>query len=279
MPRCRRRRRPGSRAARTPRRRTGLRVRPGTGAPRGPRRARAGPGARAAGERPLTAAEKAKAEGRPQILSPGFRPTVLTAVLSALLAVAAPLGQPALAVPVVLLQAVTAAYWFRLNGMWPARQGIALAFLGGVVADIGLLVTDEAQAPTVLIGTLGVWVLLTIALQLRSRAGADERLYGLMVAGASAALTVVAAGQLAAASDAVVVGAAGVAVAALARALPLPSLLSPVIALIAAAGSGWRPARSPGWARRRRCWAWRRASARWWACARRATTIPPVSCT
>ncbi|GAA0450373.1 hypothetical protein ABZ951_08620 [Streptomyces sp. NPDC046215] len=192
----------------------------------------------AAGERPLTAAEKAKAEGRPQILSPGFRPAVLTAVLSALLAVAAPLGQPALAVPVVLLQAVTAAGWFRLNGMWPARQGIALAFLGGVVADIGLLVTDEAQAPTVLIGTLGVWVLLTIALQLRSRAGADERLYGLMVAGASAALTVVAAGQLAAASDAVVVGAAGVAVAALARALPLPSLLSPVIALIAAAGSG-----------------------------------------
>ncbi|WP_344962481.1 hypothetical protein [Streptomyces thioluteus] len=34
---------------------------------------------------------------------------------------------------------VTAAGWFRLNGMWPARQGIALAFLGGLAADAGLL--------------------------------------------------------------------------------------------------------------------------------------------
>ncbi|WP_229326430.1 hypothetical protein, partial [Streptomyces sp. UNOC14_S4] len=196
----------------------------------------------AAPERPMTAAEKAKAEGRPQILAPGFQPAVLTTVLAALLAVAAPLGQYALVVPVVLLQAVTAAGWFRLNGMWPARQGIALAFLGGLAADAGLLATDAGQAPTVLMGTLGVWVLLTLMLQLRSGAGADERLYGLMVAGASAALTVIAAGHLAAVSsasaDAVVIGAVGVAVAALARALPLPSFVSPVIALIAAAGSG-----------------------------------------
>ncbi|MEU2512307.1 hypothetical protein [Streptomyces syringium] len=192
----------------------------------------------ASGDRPMTAAEKAKAEGRPQILSPGFKPALLTAVLAALLALAAPLGQFALVVPVVLLQAVTAAGWFRLNGMWPARQGIALAFLGGVAADIGLLATDALDAPTVLIGTLGVWVLLTLVLQLRSHAAPDERLYGLTAAVASAGVTVLAAGHLAAADDAVVVGGAAVAVTVLARALPLPSMASPVIALIAAAGSG-----------------------------------------
>ncbi|MBP2404429.1 hypothetical protein [Streptomyces syringium] len=192
----------------------------------------------ATGDRPMTAAEKAKAEGRPQILSPGFKPALVTAVLAALLALAAPLGQFALVVPVVLLQAVTAAGWFRLNGMWPARQGIALAFLGGVAADIGLLATDALDAPTVLIGTLGVWVLLTLVLQLRSHAAPDERLYGLTAAVASAGVTVLAAGHLAAADDAVVVGGAAVAVTVLARALPLPSVASPVIALIAAAGSG-----------------------------------------
>ncbi|WP_338931874.1 hypothetical protein WEB32_19735 [Streptomyces netropsis] len=207
---------------------------PGPGAGTG-----TGPGHNAAApERPMTAAEKAKAEGRPQILSPGFKPALVTAVLAALLALAAPLGQFALVVPVVLLQAVTAAGWFRLNGMWPARQGIALAFLAGVAADIGLLATDALDAPTVLIGTLGVWVLLTLVLQLRSHAAPDERLYGLTAAVASAGVTVLAAGQLAAADDAVVVGAAAVAVTVLARALPLPSVASPVIALIAAAGSG-----------------------------------------
>ncbi|MBH1936157.1 hypothetical protein I5Q34_18085 [Streptomyces sp. AV19] len=188
--------------------------------------------------RPLTAAEKARAEGRPQILSPGFRPALLTAVLAALTAVAAHLGQYALAVPVVLLQAVTAAGWFRLNGMWPARQGIALAFLGGLAADAGLLATERVHAPTVVIGTLGVWLLLVVVLQLRSHAGADERLYGLTTAAASSALAVLAAGHLAAEPDAVVVGALAVAATALARALPLPSLAAPVIALAAAAGAG-----------------------------------------
>ncbi|MGW1199589.1 hypothetical protein ACWD4B_27670 [Streptomyces sp. NPDC002536] len=189
-------------------------------------------------ERPMTAAEKARAEGRPQILSPGLRPALLTTVLAALLAAAAPLGRPALAMPVVLLQAVTAAGWFRLNGMWPARQGIALAFLGGVAADIGLLATDAGQAPKVVLGTLGVWVLLVVVLQLRSQASPDERLYGLTAATGSAALAVLAAGHLAADHRAVVTGALGVAVAVLARALPLPSVASPVVALIAAAGAG-----------------------------------------
>ncbi|GHF45916.1 hypothetical protein GCM10010218_28920 [Streptomyces mashuensis] len=191
--------------------------------------------------RPMTAAEKAKAEGRPQILPPGLQPALITAVLAALLAVAAPLARPVLAVPVVLLQAVTAAGWFRLNGMWPARQGIALAFLGGVVADVALLAvgaSDVVKAPTVLLGTLGVWILLTLVLQLRSHAGADERLYGLTTATASAALAVIAAGHLAADPDAVVAGALGVAAAVVAAALPLPSAVSLVVALIAAAGAG-----------------------------------------
>ncbi|MFE5867526.1 hypothetical protein ACFQ6V_02600 [Streptomyces roseifaciens] len=189
-------------------------------------------------DRPMTAAEKAKAEGRSQILSPGLKPALITTVLAALLALTAPLGQFALAVPLVLLQAVTAAGWFRLNGMWPARQGIALAFLGGVAADIGMLATDSVQAPTVVIGTLGVWMLLVLVLQLRSHASPDERLYGLTAAAAASAVTVLAAGHLAASSDAVVVGATAVAAAALARALPLPSLAAPVVALLAAAGSG-----------------------------------------
>ncbi|MGK5729619.1 hypothetical protein [Streptomyces sp. URMC 124] len=189
-------------------------------------------------DRPMTAAEKAKAEGRAQILSPGLKPALVTTVLAALLALTAPLGQFALAVPLVLLQAVTAAGWFRLNGMWPARQGIALAFLGGVAADIGMLATESVQAPTVVIGTLGVWILLVIVLQLRSHASPDERLYGLTAAAGSSALTVIAAGHLAASSDAVVVGATAVAAAALARALPLPSFAAPVVALLAAAGSG-----------------------------------------
>ncbi|MBU3866508.1 hypothetical protein KN815_21305, partial [Streptomyces sp. 4503] len=166
----------------------------------------------------------------------GFVPAALTAVLAGLLAATAPLGRPAVAVVVAVLQAVTAAGWFRLNGMWPARQGIALAYAGGLAASIGLLATEPAHAPTVLIGTIGVWLLLVVILQLRSHASADERLYGLTAAVASTALTVLAAGHLAAvaeSSDAVVVGAAAVAVAVLVRALPLPTAAAVVVALAA----------------------------------------------
>lgn len=143
-----------------------------------------------------------------------------------------------LAVPVALLQAVTAAGWFRLNGMWPARQGIALAFLGGLTTDVALLATDRASAPLVGIGTLGVWCLLVLVLQLRNRSSADERMYALTAGLTSSALAVLAAGHLAASPHAVVVGAAAVAVATLARALPLPAAASIGICLVAAAGAG-----------------------------------------
>ncbi|MEV8317110.1 hypothetical protein AB0Q95_23380 [Streptomyces sp. NPDC059900] len=186
----------------------------------------------------ITDAQRARAEGRSPIIEPGIQPAALTAVLGLLLAGTAAVGQYALLVPLILLQAVTAAGWFRLNGMWPARQGIALAFMGGVVADIALLATGKENAPAAILGTLGVWVLLVLVLQLRSRASADERMAGLMATVASSALAIIATGHLAAPDDAVTVGGIAVAVAVIARALPLPTPASVVVALLAAAGAG-----------------------------------------
>ncbi|MFI8272565.1 hypothetical protein [Streptomyces rubiginosohelvolus] len=186
----------------------------------------------------ITDAQRARAEGRSPIIPPGIQPAALTAALGLLLAGGAAIGTYALLVPVVLLQAVTAAGWFRLNGMWPARQGIALAFAGGLVADVALLVAGREHGPAALLGTLGVWVLLTVVLQLRSHAGADERMYGLMATVVSASLAVLAGGFLAAAPDAVVVGGAAVAAAALVRALPLPGAASLVMALVTGLGTG-----------------------------------------
>lgn len=186
----------------------------------------------------ITDAQRARAEGRSPIIPPGIQPAALTAALGLLLAGGAAIGTYALLVPVVLLQAVTAAGWFRLNGMWPARQGIALAFAGGLVADVALLVAGREHGPAALLGTLGVWVLLTVVLQLRSHAGADERMYGLMATVVSASLAVLAGGMLAAAPDAVIVGGAAVAAATLVRALPLPGAASLVMALVAGVGTG-----------------------------------------
>ncbi|MFG3507783.1 hypothetical protein ACGF5F_20055 [Streptomyces sp. NPDC047821] len=186
----------------------------------------------------LTDAQRARAEGRSPIIEPGMQPAVLTAALGGLLAAGAALGPYGLLVPLVLLQAVTAAGWFRLNGMWPARQGIALAFAGGLTADVALLAAGREHAPAAILGTLGVWVLLVLVLQLRSHAGSDERQYGLMATVASSALAVLAAGHLAAVPDAVVVGCLAVAVTVVARALPLPGAVTLVVALLAAAGAG-----------------------------------------
>ncbi|MFG2461656.1 hypothetical protein ACGFWE_31970 [Streptomyces sp. NPDC048523] len=191
-----------------------------------------------AGNARITDAQRARLEGRSPIIEPGIQPAALTALLGLLLSGAAAVGSYALLVPLVVLQAVTAAGWFRLNGMWPARQGIALAFLGALVADAALLTAGRENAPAAILGTLGVWVLLSLVMQLRSHADPDERMYGLMATVASAALAIVATGHLAADPDAVTVGAAAVAVAVLARALPLPTPASVVVALLAAAGAG-----------------------------------------
>ncbi|MGI5394142.1 hypothetical protein [Streptomyces sp. CA-251251] len=189
-----------------------------------------------AGNTRVTDAQRARAEGRSPIIDPGMQPAGLTALLGLLLAGAAALGTYALLVPLVALQAVTAAGWFRLNGMWPARQGIALGFAGALAADAAMLVSD--RSPAAILGTLGVWVLLSLVLQLRSHADPDERMYGLMATVAAAALAVLAGGYLAADADAVTVGAVAVAVAVVARALPLPTPASLVVALLAAAGAG-----------------------------------------
>jgi hypothetical protein len=184
----------------------------------------------------LTDAQRARAEGRSPVIEPGMQPAALTALLGLLLAGAAAVGTYALLVPLVVLQAVTAAGWFRLNGMWPARQGIALGFAGALAADAALLASG--RSPAAILGTLGVWVLLALVLQLRSHADPDERMYGLMATVAASALAIVAGGYLAAAADAVTVGAVAVAVAVLARALPLPTPASVVVSLLAAAGAG-----------------------------------------
>ncbi|MFF5501453.1 hypothetical protein [Streptomyces roseolus] len=186
----------------------------------------------------ITDAQRARAEGRSPIIEPGMRPAALTAVLGLLLAGGAALGGYGPLLPLVALQALTAAGWFRLNGMWPARQGIALAFLGGLVADAALLATGREHAAPALLGTLGVWVLLCLVLQLRSHAEPDERMYGLMATVTSAALTVLAAGHLGAEPAAVTVGAAAVGATVLARALPLPGPVSLVVSLLAGAGAG-----------------------------------------
>ncbi|MGW3263572.1 hypothetical protein [Streptomyces sp. NPDC001056] len=217
-------------------------------APAAPAEGRAGEGPSAdgpaygpatlAGNARITDAQRARLEGRSPIIEPGMQPALLTALLGLLLAGTAGLGSYVLVVPLVLLQAVTAAGWFRLNGMWPARQGIALAFAGGLAADAAVLAAGRDNAPAAILGTLGAWVLLCLVLQLRSHASPDERMYGLMATVASAALAILATGYLGADPHATAVGAAAVAVAALARALPLPTPASVVVALLAAAGAG-----------------------------------------
>ncbi|KUL54320.1 hypothetical protein ADL22_03305 [Streptomyces sp. NRRL F-4489] len=212
----------------------------------GPAPAPAPDPAPAAPAAPLKPNQIARAEGRSPIIPPGIQPAAVTALLALLLALAAPVARPVLAVPVVLLQAVTAAGWFRLNGMWPARQGIALAFLGGVATDAGLLATPHEDAPLVAIGTLGVWCLLVLVLQLRNRSSADERMYALTAGLTSSALAVLASGQLAAEPDAVVAGAAAVGLAVLFRALPLPGPVTLVLGLLAGAGGGLAAAQLTG---------------------------------
>ncbi|MGP2436726.1 hypothetical protein [Streptomyces sp. JW3] len=190
-----------------------------------------------AGNARITDAQRARAEGRSPVIEPGGQPAALTALLGLLLAGGAAVGSYALLVPLVVLQAVTAAGWFRLNGMWPARQGIALGFLGALVADVALLASD--RSPAALLGTIGVWVLLSLVLHLRSHADPDERMYGLTATVVASALAIVAGGWLAADADAVSVGAVAVAVGVLVRALPLPTPVSVLGALLGAAGAGF----------------------------------------
>ncbi len=100
-----------------------------------------------------------------------------------------------------------------------------------------MLVSD--RSPGVILGTLGVWVLLSLVLQLRSHADPDERMYGLMATVVAAALAIAAGGYLAADADAVVVGAVAVAAAMVVRALPVGTAASAVLAVAAGVGAGY----------------------------------------
>ena len=178
---------------------------------------------------PATAAAPAARTGSP-IIDPGIQPAAATLALAVLLALAALLGRFGLVVPLLLLQAVTAAGWFRLNGMWPARQGIALAALGGFTADAAALAASGGTAPAVLAGTLGGFFLLVLILQIFRPSNPDERFYALTVSASATVMTVLAGGFLAAETlthtgwstgAAVVVGALSAAVATVVSALPM----------------------------------------------------------
>ena len=181
------------------------------------------------------AAAQAARRGSP-IIDPGIQPAAATLAIAVLLTLAALLGRPALVVPTLLLQAVTSAGWFRLNGMWPARQGIALAALGGVTADAAMLAASGGTAPAVLAGTLGGFFLLVLILQIFRPSNPDERFYALTVSASATVMTVLAGCFLAAGSvthhgwstgAAVTVGALSAALATVVSALPmLPAKVS-----------------------------------------------------
>jgi hypothetical protein len=141
---------------------------------------------------PAAAAPVAPRRTGSPIIDPGIQPAAATAALAVLLALAALLGRPGLVLPVLLLQAVTAAGWFRLNGMWPARQGIALAALGGFTAVAAMLAASGGTAPAVLAGTLGGFFLLVLILQIFRPSNPDERFYALTVSASATVMTVLA---------------------------------------------------------------------------------------
>ncbi|MFE2413995.1 hypothetical protein ACFXDE_37280 [Kitasatospora sp. NPDC059408] len=179
------------------------------------------------------AAPSAHRTGSP-IIEPGIQPALITAGVAALLAGGAALGQVALALVVALLQVLTAAGWFRLNGMWPARQGIALAALAGFTADAAVLLASEDGGIAAVVGTLGGFFLLVLVLQTFRPSDPKERFYALTVLGSATVVTALCTALLVA--DWVPAGVGAVALATLLAAAPLPGpkVLGPVLGLVAA---------------------------------------------
>ena len=168
------------------------------------------------------------------IIDPGLQPALITAGVAALLAGGAALGQVALALVVALLQLLTAAGWFRLNGMWPARQGILLAALAGLTADVAVLLADSGGDAAAVVGTLGGFFLLVLVLQTFRPSDPKERFYALTVLGSATVVTALCTALLLA--DWVPAGVGAVALATLLAAAPLPGpkQLGPVLGLVAA---------------------------------------------
>ncbi|MFJ9842101.1 hypothetical protein ACIRYZ_16795 [Kitasatospora sp. NPDC101155] len=168
------------------------------------------------------------------IIDPGLQPALITAGVAALLAGGAALGQVALALVVALLQLLTAAGWFRLNGMWPARQGILLAALAGLTADVAVLLADSNGGVAAVVGTLGGFFLLVLVLQTFRPSDPKERFYALTVLGSATVVTALCTTLLLAEWVPAGVGAVALATLLAAAPLPGPKQLGPVLGLVAA---------------------------------------------
>ncbi|MGW2375669.1 MULTISPECIES: hypothetical protein [Kitasatospora] len=168
------------------------------------------------------------------IIDPGLQPALITAGAAALLAGGAALGQVALALVVALLQLLTAAGWFRLNGMWPARQGILLAALAGFTADAAVLLADSNGGVAAVVGTLGGFFLLVLVLQTFRPSDPKERFYALTVLGSATVVTALCTTLLLAEWVPAGVGAVALATLLAAAPLPGPKQLGPVLGLVAA---------------------------------------------
>ncbi|MFF2145845.1 hypothetical protein [Kitasatospora sp. NPDC058190] len=168
------------------------------------------------------------------IIDPGLQPALITAGAAALLAGGAALGQVALALVVALLQLLTAAGWFRLNGMWPARQGILLAALAGLTADVAVLLADSNGGVAAVVGTLGGFFLLVLVLQTFRPSDPKERFYALTVLGSATVVTALCTTLLLAEWVPAGVGAVALATLLAAAPLPGPKQLGPVLGLVAA---------------------------------------------
>jgi hypothetical protein len=166
------------------------------------------------------------------IIDPGLQPALITAGVAALLAGGAALGQVALALVVALLQLLTAAGWFRLNGMWPARQGILLAALAGLTADVAVLLADSNGGVAAVVGTLGGFFLLVLVLQTFRPSDPKERFYALTVLGSATVVTALCTTLLLA--EWVPAGVVALATLLAAAPLPGPKQLGPVLGLVAA---------------------------------------------
>ncbi|MFD7453927.1 hypothetical protein [Kitasatospora sp. NPDC059827] len=182
---------------------------------------------------PAAAAAPGGRTGSP-IIDPGLQPALITAAVAALLAGGAALGQVALALVVAALQLLTAAGWFRLNGMWPARQGILLAALSGLTADVAVLLADADGGAAAVVGALGGFFLLVLVLQTFRPSDPKERFYALTVLGSATVVTALCTTLLLADWVPAGVGAVALATVLAAAPLPGPKQLGPVLGLVAA---------------------------------------------
>jgi hypothetical protein len=177
---------------------------------------------------------------------PGMPSALLTAGLAVLLAVAALAGGPAPLLGAGVLQVVTAAGWFRLNGMWPARQGIALAAVSGFAALVAVQIAGD-DGLRVLPGVLAGAVLLVLAQQLARRDGRGELLPALAVTASATLVTVLDVAYVFAADlerpgvdtgAVVLAGVAAVAAAVFVASAPLPATAGAVAGFLVGTAVG-----------------------------------------